>query len=298
MMDGILCVNKPEGFTSFDVIAKLRGILQMKKIGHSGTLDPMATGVLPVFLGKGTKAISLLPTHDKEYTASFCIGLTTDTLDRTGIVLERFSGQATYQEVERELHKFEGELWQVPPMYSAVKKNGVPLYRLAREGKEIERMPRKVFVSKLSLVSFDERTQSGVFSIVCSAGTYVRSICDDLGKALHSGGILTDLVRTKACGFTLDDCLSLKEIEQMKQAGELTSAIRPIHSLFRDLPTLSLSGVAERMFSNGVPLDLKRLPSISGQVAVYGTDMFLGLASPVGEQLRIDKLFMESLKKE
>ncbi len=295
VMDGVLCVNKPEGFTSFDVIAKLRGILKMKKLGHSGTLDPMATGVLPVFLGKGTKAISFLPDHDKEYRASFQLGLETDTLDCTGTTLKQHQEKATYPEVKEALGAFMGEHWQLPPMYSAVKKDGVPLYRLAREGKTIERSPRRISIYQLALLSFDEDTQKGSFSVSCSAGTYVRSLCDDLGKALGTGGILTGLVRTKACGFSLNDSLTLEQIETFCREGTINSHVVPVHTLFSGLPALRLSGKMERMFSNGVPLELSEVPNFSGRAAVYGTEMFLGLASERQGKLRVDKLFMEAL---
>lgn len=291
-MDGVLCVNKPEGFTSFDVIAKLRGILRMKKLGHSGTLDPMATGVLPVFLGRATKAISLIPNHDKEYFASFSLGYTTDTLDRTGETIERFSKRVTALEVKRVLDEFIGEIWQTPPMYSAVKKNGVPLYKLARKGESIEREKRKAVVYNISQFSFNEETQSGSFSISCSAGTYIRTICDDIGKVLGTGGVLTDLCRTKACGFSIKNCLTFDEIEKLNSSGEISSCILPISALFSQFPSIRLSGADEKKFSNGVPLNLSTLPNIAGQVAVYGKNSFLGIASPVDRKLKIDKLFI------
>ncbi|MEE1491013.1 MAG: tRNA pseudouridine(55) synthase TruB, partial [Massilioclostridium sp.] len=220
-MDGILCMNKPEGFTSFDVVAKLRGITRTKRIGHAGTLDPMATGVLPVFLGRATKAISLLPDHTKRYTAGFQLGLTSDTLDSTGTILSRSHSTLTQQELLAALEQYRGTISQIPPMYSALKVEGKRLYELARQGKTVERKPRKVEIFQLELLSFDTKLQTGVLDVGCSSGTYIRTLCDDIGRDLGVGAVMTSLQRTEAAGFSLADSRTFEEVQQLKDDGRL-----------------------------------------------------------------------------
>ena len=184
-LNGILCINKPEGFTSFDVIAKLRGILKTKKLGHAGTLDPMATGVLPVFAGFATKACDILPDSDKSYIAGFRLGVTTDTQDRTGTILhQRPANHLTAEMIEQALPAFRGEILQLPPMYSAVSVNGQRLYELARKGIEVERTPRPITIYRLELLRYDPASQEGEMEISCSKGTYIRTILHDLGETL------------------------------------------------------------------------------------------------------------------
>ena len=304
MISGILCMDKPEGFTSFDVVAKMRGILRQKKIGHAGTLDPMATGVLPLFLGTATRACDLLPDAGKAYTARFQLGVTTDTQDCTGNILSKAQSTVTREEVLAAMERFTGELWQVPPMYSAVKIGGKKLYEIARKGQEIERPARPVTVYEMTLLSFDEQRGEGEFTVSCSKGTYVRTLCHDLGQALGPGGILTGLRRTKAAGFTLADCYTFPQVEELASRGgeALASAIFPVDRVFQSLPALYLSSAQARMFVNGVKLQLNRLPLLAkeGRHRVYGREnagepVFLGLASPDFEQkeLRIDKLFYQ-----
>ena len=184
MLNGIICVNKPEGFTSFDVIAKLRGILRMKKIGHSGTLDPMATGVLPVFAGSATRAISILPDTDKSYLAGFRLGLVTDTQDITGKILEEKPFSVSMQEIEAKAPLFRGNIKQIPPMYSAVSVGGKRLYELARKGIDIDRPAREIFIDNFDITEFDEKTGCGKLSVTCSKGTYIRTLIHDLGQEL------------------------------------------------------------------------------------------------------------------
>ncbi|MEG1943594.1 MAG: tRNA pseudouridine(55) synthase TruB [Angelakisella sp.] len=204
MQSGIICVDKPKDFTSFDVVAKARGITGCRKMGHGGTLDPMATGVLPLFLGRATKVMDIMPGEDKRYTASFRLGLTTDTQDITGTVLEESSMAITPAALENALLPLRGEISQLPPMYSAVQVGGRRLYDLARAGKEIDRPCRTVSIYTLELVSYDEATRQGVLDIACSKGTYVRTIIHDIGTALGCGGVLTALRRTETLGYKLD----------------------------------------------------------------------------------------------
>lgn len=294
---GIICVNKPQGFTSFDVIAKLRGILKMKRLGHAGTLDPMATGVLPVFAGRATKACDILPDHDKVYEAGFKLGVTTDTQDSTGTVtMERDPSAADAEKVAAVLEKFRGDIMQIPPMYSAVSVNGKRLYDLARQGVEIEREARPVTVYSLELVSFDEAEKCGVLSVSCSKGTYVRTLINDIGEALGCGGIMTSLVRTKACGFSLDDCVTIEQLQDAANSGGgFERFVKPVEEVFAYLPKLELHGAQERMYRNGIKLDLSRirLDPNAERVRVYGESGFIGTALPDRENgvLRIEKNF-------
>lgn len=295
-MDGILCMNKPEGFTSFDVVAKLRGITRTKRIGHAGTLDPMATGVLPVFLGRATKAISLLPDHTKRYTAGFQLGLTSDTLDSTGTILSRSHSTLTQQELLAALEQYRGTISQIPPMYSALKVEGKRLYELARQGKTVERKPRKVEIFQLELLSFDTKLQIGVLDVGCSSGTYIRTLCDDIGRDLGVGAVMTSLQRTEAAGFSLADSRTFDEVQQLKDDGRLEEALLPVERVFESYPRLCFGEAQARMFCNGVKLDLDRISGVeSGLHTVYNqTGQFLGLAQPDHDTgvLRIQKLFV------
>lgn len=294
MLNGIVCVNKPAGFTSFDVVAKLRGVFKTKKIGHAGTLDPMAIGVLPVFVGKATKVIPYMDNKDKKYVAKFMLGKKTDTLDITGMVLEEKESNVTKEEVSEILKRYVGKIKQIPPMYSAVKKNGVPLYKLARQGQVVERKSREVEIYELICKNFDEKLQVGEIEVFCSSGTYIRTLCDDIGTELGVGGILTDLTRTMACGYDLKECRTIDEIISLKDNGMLEKAILPIESVFGNLPRIYLDARQEKMFRNGVKLSLKNFSEINGQVAVYGRS-FLGVAHPFEGKLKIDKLLAEDI---
>lgn len=295
-MDGILCMNKPEGFTSFDVVAKLRGITRTKRIGHAGTLDPMATGVLPVFLGRATKAISLLPDHSKRYTAGFQLGLTSDTLDSTGTVLSRSHSALTQQELLAVLGQYRGSVSQVPPMYSALKVEGKRLYELARQGKTVERKPREVEIFRLELLAFDSESQTGVLDVKCSSGTYIRTLCDDIGRDLGVGAVMTSLQRTEAAGFSLAECRTFAEVQQLKDSDRLREALLPVERVFDSYPRLSFGEAQARMFCNGVKLDLNRVSGVAtGLHTVYNqSGQFLGLAQPDQDTgvLRIQKLFV------
>lgn len=294
-MNGILCVNKPEGFTSFDVVAKLRGILRIKRLGHGGTLDPMATGVLPVFVGSATKACDIMPDNTKSYRAGFRLGVVTDTQDVTGEVLSESDCAVSAEEILRILPDFTGRIMQLPPMYSAVQVNGQRLYDLARKGVEVERTPREIEVSSLELVSYDEEQRTGVMDIACGKGTYIRTIINDIGEKLGCGGIMTSLVRTSSGGFTLDDCYTLDEIQQARDEERLEQLILPIDRVFSALPKLRLNETQTRMYRNGVKLDLARLRGIlrdTDTYSVYGSDgIFIGTAVTDREngQLRVGK---------
>lgn len=296
-MNGIILVNKPENFTSFDVCAKMRGILHIKRIGHAGTLDPMATGVLPVFVGKATKACDIMPDSSKAYRANVKFGAENDTLDRTGTVTETFEKKLTESDIIFVLPKFKGEIKQIPPMYSAVKVNGKKLYELARQGKTVERPERKVTIEKLELEKFDEENQTAVFYIECSSGTYIRTLADDIAKAAGSGAYLTDLVRTKAAGFDISQTFTLEQIKQMADENRVEDAIISVDKIFSDMPKITLSAKQTVMYKNGVKLYLKNIKDLKNGVEKYTVysdkNEFLGIAKTdtENEVLKIGKNF-------
>ncbi len=283
---GIIPVNKPEGFTSFDVIAKMRGILRIKRLGHAGTLDPMATGVLPVFVGKATKACDVIPEDEKSYTAGFRLGITTDTLDITGQVLSESDVRVTKSQIEQIIPKFLGDIMQIPPMYSAVKIDGKKLYELAREGKTIERKARPVRINQFELISFDEDTQSGEVFISCSKGTYIRTCIFDIGEALGCGGVMTSLVRNSSSGFKLEQCFTLDEIQQARDEGRIEQLISPVQNVFSCHEKICLDEYCSKLYRNGVKLRAEQCGidlegKSDGEVfSVFDfEDNFLGLAS-------------------
>lgn len=294
-MNGIICVNKPQDFTSFDVIAKLRGILRIKRLGHGGTLDPMATGVLPVFVGTATKACDIMPDNSKSYLASFRLGQTSDTQDITGEILSSSDMTVGYDMLNDVLPCFKGKIMQLPPMYSAVQVNGQRLYDLARQGIEVERTPREIEISSLSLVDYDEEKREGVLEIGCSKGTYIRTIINDIGEKLGCGGIMTSLVRTSSGGFTLNDCFTFDEIQNARDEERLEELILPIERVFEKLPKIRLGEAQSRMYRNGVKLDLERVRDVrdgADTYAVYAHEVgFIGTAVADRENgvLRIGK---------
>lgn len=300
-MTGVLILDKPADFTSFDAVAVCRRLCHERKIGHTGTLDPMATGVLPLLLGKATRAASLLEDTDKEYEAGFRLGVSTDTEDSTGKVLETSDTPVSRELLENLLPRFRGEIMQVPPMYSAVSKDGKRLYELARKGIEVERDARPVTIFKLELMEYHEETREGKLTVSCSKGTYIRTLIADLAKAAGSLGVMTALRRTKACGFTLADTITLDEAKALSEAGTLEEKLRPVESLFAHLAAVTVSGAQTARFGNGGQLDLKRIPAFRKQnppdgeiVRVRGEKgEFLGLGQVQTEKgwLAILKLF-------
>lgn len=275
-MNGIILINKPQNFTSFDVVAVVRRKFGTKKVGHGGTLDPMATGVLPVFIGCATKAVDLLPDSGKSYRAGFRLGLTSDTLDIWGELSEEVPVDIEKAALEAVLERFRGEIEQTPPMYSALKVGGRKLCDLARQGIEVERKARKITISRLDLLEFDGK--NGVIEVDCSTGTYIRTLVDDIGKALGTGAVMTSLCRTRACGFELSECVSIEELRE-NPLDELK--LLSVENVFRDLPTTTLDEVQTRMYLNGVRLDADRLaekPPLDELIRVYGNGEFIGVA--------------------
>lgn len=297
-MNGILCMNKPQDFTSFDVIGKLRGILHMKRLGHTGTLDPMATGVLPILVGTATKACDILPNQDKTYQATVVFGKATDTLDIWGKPLQDYPEQhVTEAALRAVLPEFLGDITQLPPMYSAVSVNGKRLYELARKGETVERPTRTVHIDAITLDAFDETQQTATLTVSCGKGTYIRTLLSDMGQRLGGDAVMTALTRTAACGYPLQDCLTFEQVAAAMADGTLEEHLLPTDSLFSSYPKLRLNAAQERMFCNGVKLDLNRLRNLQPDqdlYTVYGaTGTFLGtaLADRTQQELRIGKRF-------
>ena len=265
MSDGIIIIDKPQGWTSMDVCAKLRGILSQRRIGHGGTLDPMATGVLPVFVGNATRAVEFAEKGDKEYIAGLHLGLTTNTQDTTGEPMEERPVTAGPADLAAVLPQFTGPILQVPPMYSAIKKNGQKLYQLARKGIEVDRPPRPVTIHALEILD-----QTGpadyLLRVRCSKGTYVRTLCHDIGGALGCGGAMSSLRRTMAAGFTIDQAVTMEEAQEKGPA-----LLLPTDAFFSHLPAWTIPGERqEKLCRNGNPVPAPELSE--GTFRVYGRD--------------------------
>ncbi len=249
--NGVLVVNKPQNFTSFDVVAKLRGILRERRIGHGGTLDPMATGVLPVFVGGATRAADLAAAQEKEYVAGFALGCATDTQDSTGTETARSDKRVSPETVRAAIAAMRGEQQQIPPMYSAVKVNGQRLYDLARRGIEVERKARAITVHEAELLAFDEQMQTGRLRLLCSKGTYVRTLIHDLGERLGTYAVMTALQRTASGRYTLAQSLTLDEIQTAADAERIESLLLPTDSLFSDYPAVMIDDYGYARAQNG-----------------------------------------------
>ena len=280
--NGIVLVDKPQGWTSFDVCAKMRSLLKTKKIGHAGTLDPMATGVMTVLVGGATKAADILPISDKRYLADFRLGIETDTLDITGTVICEKQFSVKREELLSVLEKFRGEIMQLPPMYSAVHKDGKRLYELARQGIEVEREARKINILSLELVSFDENTGEGQIDVLCSKGTYIRSLVSDIGSALGCGAVMTALRRTDACGFSIGETHTMEQLCSFAQENTIFEHIISVDRAFEVYGSVNITPAQENRYKKGGDLMAERL-KLNGESAeegkifrVYGTE-FIGL---------------------
>ena len=293
MMQGILIVDKPTDWTSFDVIAKLRGILGTRKLGHSGTLDPMATGVLPVFCGGASKAVDLQLDHTKAYRAVLKLGARTDTGDVTGTVLETAPVTAGEKELLEVLPQFVGSQMQTPPMYSAVKINGQPLYKMARQGIEVERKARPIEIFSLEYGGSPAENEYEL-TVRCSKGTYIRVLLEDIAAAMGQKGTMSALRRVAAGVYTEADAHTLEEIQAAKNEGPaaLEALMLPVESVFGSLPLLTVSPKVEQHLYNGCPTS--RYPAADGRYRVRNeAGQFLGLANIVGGVLKVEKLFVE-----
>lgn len=281
-MNGIVIVDKPQGWTSQDVTARLRRVFGTRRIGHGGTLDPMATGVLPVFVGRATRGVEFFEHAEKTYEAVLRLGLTTDTEDITGEVLTRCEPQVTRETLEAALENFRGEIFQVPPMYSAIKVNGQKLCDLARKGREVERKARPVTIHELKLGSFDGR--EAALEVRCSKGTYIRTLCKDIGESLGCGGCMAALRRVRAGEYGIDEAVPLQELldTQTPQAY-----LREVDTLFTAFPTVALTANQEKRCRNGNAFSVKLA---DGTYRAYGAEgEFLMLA-------RVEKGVMSTIK--
>ena len=288
MANGILIIDKPQDWTSMDVCAKLRRVLGERRIGHAGTLDPMATGVLPVFVGRATRAVEFASEGEKEYLAGLRLGQVTDTQDTTGTVLETHPVDVTLEALEAALEPFRGDIQQIPPMYSAIKIQGKKLYELARKGREVERPPRNITIHSLTV----EEQVSGTDFLLrarCSKGTYVRTLCHDIGQALGCGGTMFSLRRTMAAGFTLEQSHPLAEVLEHPDPASL---LTPVDAYFSGRPELRLRPEAEKKVRNGVTIPLPNTPD--GEYRVYGAQgAFLALSRMERGKLVTIKSFFE-----
>lgn len=293
-MDGIINVYKEKGYTSFDVVARLRGILKTKKIGHTGTLDPDAEGVLPVCIGSATKLCDLLTDRSKEYTAVLRLGVVTDTQDMTGTVLRTGIIPEDEELVKRTVLSFAGEYDQIPPMYSALKVNGQKLCDLARRGIEVERKPRRVMIHEIKVM--ETALPLVTMHIHCSKGTYIRTLCQDIGERLGCGGCMQHLVRTRVSEFTLDQAVTLDMIERFRDEDRLDELLLPVDMVFSTLAPVRVRLEAQRLLDNGNPLRLSQIEfaenvcfADGGQVRMYHNDgRFCGIYA-YQEQCRILK---------
>ena len=290
-MQGILIVDKPMDWTSFDVIAKMRGILGTRKLGHSGTLDPMATGVLPVFCGGASKAVDLQLDHTKAYRATLKLGEKTETGDVTGTVLETAPVTVGEAEVKAILPQFVGKQMQTPPMYSAVKINGQPLYKMARQGIEVERKARPIEILSIEYNGSPAENEYQL-TVRCSKGTYIRVLLEDIAEALGQKGTMSALRRIAAGVYTEADAHTIEEIQAAKDAGTLESLLLPVESVFESLPLLVVDSRVEQHLYNGCPTS--RYPAVDGRYRVRNAEgKFLGLANIVQGVLKVEKLFVE-----
>lgn len=249
MYNGLINIYKEPGFTSFDVVAVLRGILKQKKIGHTGTLDPAAEGVLLVCLGNGTKLVDMLDNRDKVYECRMLLGRETDTEDTTGQTLSEKEVTCSKEEIESAIQSFVGEIMQIPPMYSAIKKDGKKLYELAREGKEIEREARPISIYNIEIK--DISLPYVTFVVNCGKGTYIRSLCRDIGKKLGCGACMDHLLRTSVSHFTLDKSLKLSAVERLVKEGQIDDFVLPVEEVFKNLDSLYVKAKAKKYIDNG-----------------------------------------------
>ena len=287
MPDGILIIDKAPGWTSMDVCAKLRGIYHEKRIGHAGTLDPMATGVLPVFIGRATRAVEFAENGEKEYVAALRPGLVTDTQDTCGTVLEQHQAHISRRALEAVLPRFTGQIEQIPPMYSAVKIQGKKLYQLARKGREVERPARSITIHALELLDGPDEAGDFHLRVRCSKGTYIRTLCHDIGRSLGCGAAMSALRRTMACGYTLRDAVTIEDAAQCAAPEQL---LRSIDSMFLSHPALTLSDAQEKRVRNGAAIPAGE--AAPGSYRLYGQDgAFLALSRSDGETLTTIKSF-------
>ena len=289
-MDGIVNVNKPLGITSHDVVYRLRRLLGIKKIGHTGTLDPDASGVLPMCVGKGTKLAEMLTATDKQYLAELTLGAFTDTQDASGEVLERFAVDVTEDEIREKIAGFVGEISQIPPMYSAIKVNGKKLYELAREGKTVEREARTVTIKNIEVQNVDLTAKTVTMVVDCSKGTYIRTLCNDIGAALGCGGYMSALTRTKTGRFCIEESFTLEQIEEMLQSGNY-SFIVPVAEALPEYRRITLADKNAKKVRNGIKISVEGLTEGEIYRVFDESGEFLILAQQTKDGLEVIRTF-------
>ncbi|MBQ4146283.1 MAG: tRNA pseudouridine(55) synthase TruB [Clostridia bacterium] len=291
-MNGVINVNKPKGFTSHDVVAKLRGILSIKKIGHTGTLDPDATGVLPICVGRATKTADMLTATEKEYVAKVILGAETDTQDASGTVLKTAPVNVHVAEIKEATASFVGDIMQIPPMYSAIKQDGKKLYELARKGQVVERQPRPVTIFELEILEINLEKCWFTMRVKCSKGTYIRTLCQDIGEKLGCFAHMGELERTKSGQFSIENSYTLDQIRESMDNGD-TSFLTPIDQIFSDMPTLVLSQRKAEKMCNGTQVSTSGMTE-GVQYRVYDENgRFLTISTAVGGLLKIEKTFYQ-----
>ena len=285
-MNGIVIVDKPQDWTSQDVVSKLRGVFQTRRIGHGGTLDPMATGVLPVFVGRATRGVEFFEHAEKTYETVLRLGITTDTEDITGTVLSEQDAFVTGSQLEEVLEQFRGEIQQIPPMYSALKINGQKLCDLARKGKEVERQPRTITIHELTLLRMEA---DGIhLRVRCSKGTYIRTLCKDIGEALGCGGCMASLRRVSAGSYTIAEAIPLKELVESEDAGKY---LRGVDTMFAEYPAITLTANQEKRCRNGNSFSVTLEPGTYRAYSQAGE--FLMLAQVADGIMSTKKSFFE-----
>jgi tRNA pseudouridine55 synthase len=289
-MNGIIVINKPLGKTSHDMVYFMRKLTGIKKIGHTGTLDPEATGVLPVCIGNATKVADMLTLSDKRYTAELVLGMTTDTQDAEGEVLTECAVNLTAEQIENAIKSFVGEIEQVPPMYSAIKQNGKKLYELARKGIEVERKTRKITIREINILSIDTEEYRVKIDVLCSKGTYIRTLCEDIGIKLHVGAYMNTLERTQTGPFELGDSYTMSELYDMQENGEFQSAIIPIDSMFMEYPEIRLNEKQTKSITNGIRMSYKGIENQSYRIYDQN-DKFLCISKCIDGKLVLEKSF-------
>ena len=287
-MNGIIIVDKPKGKTSHDIVYAMRRLTSVKKVGHTGTLDPMATGVLPICIGSATKVADMLTLSNKTYRAELILGKTTDTQDAEGEVLTEHEVNCGEDEIRDVVMRFVGEIEQIPPMYSAIKKNGKKLYELARQGIEVEREPRKVTIHSIDIIAVNGK--SVTIDVSCSKGAYIRTLCADIGEKLGTGAYMNALRRTRTGAFTIEESYTLEELTRLADNGEITKALIPIDRMFDSLPAITLNEKQKKSVTNGVRMTYK---GVEGQsYRVYDENgIFLCISKIIDGRLTLEKSF-------
>ncbi len=290
-MNGIILVDKPIGKTSHDMVYLIRRLTGIKKVGHTGTLDPDATGVLPVCIGKATKVCDMLTASDKRYTAELVLGKTTDTQDASGNILTESDVNVTIESIHNIIEEFIGEIEQIPPMFSAIKKGGKKLYELARKGIAVEREPRKVIIHSIDILDINLENNSITIDVKCSKGTYIRTLCEDIGNRLGTGAYMNTLRRTMSGGFVIGDCHTVEELREFADSGKLVDVLIPTDSVFNDYDKVILDDFLAGKLKNGIRIRKAGLEN--GKLyRVYSKEgEFLSVSSYNGTELVLEKAF-------